>query len=62
MIFDKSAKSYKFGTSFKGIRDTNGMRPKAAYINMVESELSMADAYYISSCVAPMVKKVMYKD
>ena len=62
MIFDKSAKSYKFGTSFKGVRDSNGMRPKAAYITMREDELSMADAYYVNSCIVPMVKKVIYKD
>ena len=62
LIFDKSAKSYKFGTSFKGMRDVSGIRPRAAYINMKEDELSMADAYYISSCIVPMVKKVMYKD
>lgn len=57
MIFEKSAKSYKFGSSFKGIKDINGMRPKAAYINMKEDELSMADMYYINSCIVPMVKK-----
>ena len=62
LIFGKSAKSYKFGTSFKGVRDSNGMRPRTAYINIKEDELSTADLYYINSCIAPMVKKVIYKD